>query len=148
MKREGHFKNWEKQQEEKAKAQRGRRQQTQKTQLKKPTKKQTSLIKTQNVEEKEAKPTYFDLYPLKEAMDNFLSIDATSRWNIRKQLRENKDLIKAELFTSKDNETGELIEREVNIFGLNEAIVNNSNLNIKMDISNESFVGMLKIFGK
>lgn len=57
MKGEGHFKNWEKQQEEKAKAARGRGA-TQKQPAKKMmTKKQASAAKTQKVEEKATKPT-------------------------------------------------------------------------------------------
>jgi len=56
MKGEGHFKNWEKQQEEKAKVQRGRAQ-TQK-QPKKIAKKQVGAAKlAQKVELKEEKPT-------------------------------------------------------------------------------------------
>jgi len=114
MKGKGHFKNWEKQQEEKAKAQRGRGQ-SQKQQSKSKSKKQTGAVKAQKVEEKESKPTYFDLAPLKEAIQGFLSIDAMTRWKIRKQFREIKDMVNIELFSSKDPETFEITPRQINI---------------------------------
>jgi len=70
------------------------------------------------------------------------------RWNLRKQFREIKESMKTELFLSKDVETDETISRQINIYGLKEAITSNPNLNTKIDISNESLIGMLKTFGK
>lgn len=92
----------------------------------------------------EKPPTFFDLAPLKKAIETLLVCQEQDRANIRRQVKKAKDRIKAEVFsTPVEVENEEPQMQDISVRGLGEAF---QNANIPLSVENDSIQGLIKVF--